>query len=277
MLLVQNGQIALDDRISKYYPSAPAAWDEITIRHLLTHSSGISDRPFGGSFEDTAERLQSYKDAIPLMTGDPLLFEPGTAFHYSNIGYALLTAVVESVSLQSYVGYLHGQMFAPLGVQQTSYARPEDNVRGYERAVQGTWLPATAFKTETFGGFGGLTSTVDDVFVWSRALRQEIFFSPSVRESIFTDYGYNYGFGWRFARKHGRRLIWHSGNIPGFASVLDQFPEEELIVIVLTNNTGLTGTLTTLTVGRQEVRFVANAARKLIDEVEKLYFEGPPP
>jgi hypothetical protein len=95
---------------------------------------------------------------------------------------------------------------------------------------------------------------------------------------MFTDYGHNYGFGWRFATKFGRQLIWHTGAYPtaGHASLLDSFPDEHLTVVALTNNTGLTNTTATLTIAGKLTTYPANATRKLVDEIESLYFTGAP-
>jgi D-alanyl-D-alanine carboxypeptidase len=114
------------------------------------------------------------------------------------------------------------------------------------------------------------------MLVWSRALESDKLLSPASRQAMFTDYGHNYGFGWRFAAKLGRKLIWHTGNdqAAGFAAILDRFPEEDLTVVVLTNNIGLTNTTATLTIGGKATTFPATAAREVVEQVEGLYFSG---
>jgi len=95
---------------------------------------------------------------------------------------------------------------------------------------------------------------------------------------MFSDYGYNYGFGIRFASRFGRKLVWHTGNDAdaGFASIFDRFPEEQLTVVAMTNNTGVTGSTATLLVEGKVQTFPANAMRKVVEEVERLYFGNAP-
>ena len=93
---------------------------------------------------------------------------------------------------------------------------------------------------------------------------------------MFTDYGHGYGFGWRLSPKYGRNLIWHTGLLAGFGAILDRFPEEQLTVVAMTNNTRPTGSTATLVIEGKETTFQANASRKLVEEVERLYFGRDP-
>jgi CubicO group peptidase (beta-lactamase class C family) len=138
------------------------------------------------------------------------------------------------------------------------------------------WQSGSPTRLETHGGFGGLYSTLDDMLIWSRALESDKLLSPAWRQAMFTDYGHNYGFGWRFANKFGRKLVWHTGNDQdaGFASILDRFPEEGLTVVVLTNYIGLTNSTAMLTVGGKSTTFPATATREGVERVESLYFIG---
>ena len=95
---------------------------------------------------------------------------------------------------------------------------------------------------------------------------------------MFTDYGHSYGFGWRFAIEYGRKLVWHTGNFfqAGLASIFDRFPEDDLTVVAMTNNVGLTKSTATLTIEGKPTTFPANAMRKTVEEVERLYFGRAP-
>ena len=165
-------------------------------------------------------------------------------------------------------------------MRNTGYGTiPNDAVKGYVRVVtaefpKGVWRNGRQWNQAAAGGFGGIYSTLEDMLRWSRALENDKILSAASRNAMFTDYGHNYGFGWQFAPKYGRNLIWHTGNDPraGFACIFDRFPEEDLTVVAMTNNTGLTDSKATLIVGGQPLTFQANAARKLVEQVEGLYF-----
>jgi CubicO group peptidase (beta-lactamase class C family) len=289
MLLVQDGKLSLADPISKYYPASPATWKDVRIKHLLTHSSGIEDywihRPDLIKDEKQLQFLfHSYEDYFRLPAGDPLGFAPGKGFAYSNAGYALLAAVIEHASGQSYAEFLRRRVFAPLEMRNTGVGRiPGEGVKGYLRAMDpaspgGEWRRGRFWDAASMAGFGGIYATLDDMLVWSRALETNDILSPASKTAIYADYGYNYGFGWRFAPKFGRKLIWHTGNdeYAGFASIFDRFPEEQLTVVVMTNNTGLIDYKASLLIEGNEITFQANAARKAVEEVERLYFGRAP-
>ena len=273
MLLAQDGKVSLDNSISKFYPSSPASWNEITIKHLLTHGSGIRD--YWVNHPESRIRLYpTSEDYLRVVEGDPLAFAPGTNISYSNAGYALLTVVIERASGQRYADFLQTRIFAPLGMRATGMS-PDDRVKGH----QGAWQNWVTIDYTSSSGAGGLYSTLDDVLAWSRALASDRLVSAASRNAMVTDYGYAYGFGLRMQTKYGRTLIWHTGSagvIGGFAAILDYFPDDDLSVIVMTNNAGLTDYMATLIVEGKPVTFPANAARKLVEEVERLYFGRPP-
>jgi len=275
LLLVEDGKLALSDPIAKYYSDIPQSWRGITIAELLTHGSGIVD--CGCS---PRQDSHSYEDFILDAEAEALAFKPGTDYLYSNAGYALLTAAVERASGESYTRFMRRRIFAPLGMRNTgSGSIPGDVVKGYIRSKSGghdVWKNGITTDQSTFGGFGSIYSTLDDMLVWNRALQGDKLLSAASRKKMFTDYGHNYGFGWRFASKLGRRLIWHTGAYPtaGFVSLLDSFPDDGVTVIALSNNSGLTDASATLTIGGKPTTFPANATRKLVDEIEGLYFTG---
>jgi CubicO group peptidase (beta-lactamase class C family) len=267
LLLVQDGKLSLSDSIAKYVPLAPHAWNRITIEQLLTHSAGIHSCDCG-----------SQADFIRAAEAAPLDFAPGTDFRYSNAGYALLGAVVARVSGRSYPDFMRSRIFAPLGMRRSRFGWGS-NVKGYVRSVSSSreeWKDGQPENPESQIGFGGIYSTVDDILIWERALRGDRLLSAASRKAMFTDYGHNYGFGWRFASKLGHAMVWHTGANPdaGFASIVDTFPADGLTVVALTNNTGLTNSSATLTIAGKTATFPAIAARKLVDEIESLYFTG---
>jgi CubicO group peptidase (beta-lactamase class C family) len=260
MLLVEDGKISLADPISKYFPiskdfvASPPEWKDVTIKHLLTHSSGIGDT-----------------------NSAALLFAPGTDYRYSNTGYWLLTGAIEKASGQSFGEFLRSRIFAKLGMDHTSNTPgPNDIIRGYSRSPDGQRQSGEPLDPTNTAGDGSIISALDDMLAWSRSLDTDMVLSDSTRAAMFTDYGRGYGFGWRLSPKYGRSLLWHTGLLPGFAAILDRFPEEQLTVVVMTNSTGPTGSTATLVIEGKETTFQANAARKLVEEVERLYFGRAP-
>ena len=256
MLLVEDGKISLADPISKYFVKSPPEWKDVTIKHLLTHSSGIGDK----------------NAAHPA-----LMFAPGTDYEYSNTGYLLLTDAIEKASGQRYGEFLRTRIFAKLGMDDTSDgAQSRDTVRGYYRSADGRWQGGEPLGLGPGHGAGGVFSTLDDMLAWSRSLDTDTVLSASSRAAIFADYGHGYGFGWRFSPKYGQSLIWHTGASLGFAAIFDRFPVEQLTVIAMTNNSAPTGSTATLVIEGKETTFQANASRKLVEEVERLYFGRAP-
>jgi CubicO group peptidase (beta-lactamase class C family) len=281
MLLVDEGKISLEDPISKYYPTAPPSWSKVRIKHLLSNSSGIEDYWIHrGGLTTTGQLWRSYEELIQLAIDDPLAFEPGTGFSYSNTGFALLTIVIERVSGQRYADFMRRRIFEPLGMHNTGYGRVPDNaVRGYLRSAEGELRETDVLSLlDTLGGFGGIHSTLDDMLTWSQALFGGNILSTDARKALLTDYGHNYGFGWRFAPKFGRPLIWHTGagDGMGFAAIFDRFPDDDLTVVVMTNTIGPTDATATLQIEGKVTTFPANAARKLVEQIEPLYFGRSP-
>jgi CubicO group peptidase (beta-lactamase class C family) len=275
LLLVEEGKVSLNDPISKYAASLPKAWMGITIRQLLNHSGGIVDCGPCGSGDYT----DSYRAYIDRSMAAPLAFPPGSGMLYSNAGYGLLAVVIERVTGQSYGAFVKARIFDPLHMIHSGYGTlPANSAKGYIHNVGETaWHEDKGAPIEAMAGFGGLYTTVDDMLIWARAIRGNALLAPASRAAMFTDYGHNYGFGWRFSDKLGHKLVWHTGTNAGYATMEDIFPDEDLVLIILFNNTGLTKTKATLTVEGKPVTFPANAGRELAEELESLYFTGKKP
>ena len=278
MVLVEEDKVSLNDPISKFYPASPPTWKDVTIAHLLTHGSGISD--YWVHHQDVRPRLEagelfhSGEDLIKLSVNEPLAFAPGTKIEYSNAGYALLTAVIERASGESYSAFLENRIFEPLGMTNTGYGGTLP-VNGYTGSGSGVGNTGP-IKLDEFSGFGGIYSTLDDMLKWSLALEGDLILSRTSRDAMFRDYGYNYGFGWRLAPKFGQKLIWHTGNGWNFTAIFDRFPVEQLTVIAMSNDSTPTASTATLLIEGQMQTFPANAMRKLVEKVERLYFGRDP-
>jgi CubicO group peptidase (beta-lactamase class C family) len=253
MMLVQEGKVRLDDTITKYFPEAPQAWRGITIRHLLTHTSGIQNHVAVPHWLDVFrtnlafETAPSRDELLKMFFKLPLEFQPGETWAYDNTGYYLLGIIIEKASGKSYWQFLDERVFKPLGMNATRSTDPQPIVRnrasGYEwkndhfenRPVL---LPTIAFSA------GSLLSTVEDMAKWDAALYTEKLLKKSSLDQMWTapatndgtDAPFNYGFGWFIENYHGHRLVQHSGGTPGFSSAMYRFVSDKLTIIILTNH-----------------------------------------
>lgn len=252
MLLVEQGRVALEDSITKYFPEAPATWKPITIRQLLTHTSGIPD-----IFGDTEENLYS-KGVIDFhrkYTEDelarayfaqPLDFPPGSKWNYSNPGYEMLGFLVHRVTGQYYGDFFREKFFQPLGMKATeiySYLNIVPNrASGYD-LVKGAWknTPLWHDVSTLSNAEGSLLTTVLDLAKWDAALYTDRILKQSSLETMWTpvplDDGSAYpsGMGWFIAKARGHRIVFHTGGGFGFYAVISRYLDDRLTVIVMTN------------------------------------------
>lgn len=249
MMLVEEGKVGLDDKLSKYLAGTPASWKDVTVRNLLTHTSGIADytdsaytKPGGlinlrGDY--TEEEL--YQKLIQL----PLNFETGTKWKYSNTGYVLLGFLIHKVTGEFYGDFLQERIFRPLGMSATRIISEADIVpnraSGYELekgAIKNQkWVSATLNTTAD----GALYTNVVDLGKWDAALYTEKLLKRASFEQMSTAVKlkdgktYPYGFGWFLSEANGRRLIEHDGAWQGFTMNISRYVDDKLTVIVMTN------------------------------------------
>lgn len=246
VVLSARGKLSVDDPLTKFLPDYPTHGHEITLRHLLTHTSGIpSYTGLGPSWELHRARELPDEELVALWKELPLEFEPGSKWRYSNSGYYLLGMVIAKVSGQSYPEFLREAFFDPLALTRT---RHDSNAELLLNRAQGY-----AFEDERFwndgllglsqpGAAGMLLSTAGDLVRWQRALVTGKVVAPEAYEEmtlpfLLNDGGEsNYGFGLTLDQQAGHRRIWHGGGIDGFNSVLMFFPDEDLHVAVISNS-----------------------------------------
>lgn len=240
LLLVQDGKLALDDRAGRWLPSLPDAADTVTIRHLLTHTSGLVDYE---DVMDPADTRQVHDaDVLRLLQSqDHTYFIPGTGYRYSNSGYALLALIVERASGQRYAEFLRQRIFLPLGMENT--VAFEDGIsqvvhRAYGYSLEnGTWQRTDQSTTSAVLGDGGIYSSVDDLARWDAALYDDrLLRAESLRQAFAPatktdDPDVEYGFGWRITGDS----LWHSGETIGFRNVIVRYPGRRTTVVLLTN------------------------------------------
>ncbi len=241
MLLVEQGKVGLDDSVSNYLRDAPDSWKAVTIRHLLTHSSGVKSYTSLNGFE-LIKRMK-VDDFVKQLGIQPLEFTPGEKNIYSNSGFSLLAYVIESVSGKQYIDFMREQVFGPLGMRSCGDRDPQfiipNRVTGYEwrsdRYTGRDW-DLTDLK-----GAGTIVCTIEDMVKWDQALDGDKFLSEASRNAIWTQFTFNngqlspYGFGWRISDVRGHKLIGHTGQTAGFAAANYRFVDDGVNVIVLTN------------------------------------------
>lgn len=237
--LVEAGQLSVDDPISKFYAEAPAAWAKVTIKHLLTHTSGIpSYTAIPGYFVNDAKLRQTPEAIIKLTRDKPLEFEPGSKFAYDNTGYILLGYVIEKVSGQPYADYVAHNIFRPLGMKNSGYDVASQilpkRAAGYQPGKDG-WQNADYLDMSVPYAAGSLYSTVDDLLIWDRALANGKILTDASRKAMWTDYGNHYGFGWAIGEQSGHERIMHGGSVNGFSTAINRYSKDGLVVVVLSN------------------------------------------
>jgi CubicO group peptidase (beta-lactamase class C family) len=238
LLLAEHKKLSIDDSIERFLPTLPAYADAITIRHLLTHTSGLID------YEDvipagTTKQLKD-EDVLRLLEAQQsTYFTPGTSYRYSNSGYALLALIVERASGRRFADFLREKIFAPLGMTTTiAYEEGISTVvdRAYGYSNEGnSWHRTDQSLTSAVLGDGGIYTSVDELVKWLRALDSGRFAEAWVPRVETDKAGVRYGFGWRIGEHDGRRVISHTGESIGFRNALVRFPDERLSVVVLTN------------------------------------------
>ena len=241
LLLQERGKLTLDAPVKTYLPDAPAAWDKVTVRHLLTHSSGI---PNFTSFPDygTTKTLPATHDSLIARFRDkPLDFAPGEKFSYSNSGYVLLSAMIEKLSGQSYAEFVTANLFKPLGMADTGYDSHAmilpRRAAGYAPAKDGP-VNADYISMTIPQGAGALYSTTRDLLKWQRGLYGGKLLKPASLAAFRTPYKSGYALGVGVQSADGVTTIEHGGGIEGFNTSLAYDPDRKITVVVLGNLNG---------------------------------------
>jgi CubicO group peptidase (beta-lactamase class C family) len=241
--LVQAHQLTLDDPLGHLLPGGPDSWKKITVRQLLTHTSGIPDFDDGNVFD--VRRDYSEDELVHLAATLPLKFPAGSRWSYSNTGYVLLGIIVHRVSGKSYADFLRDGIFSPLHMVNTRVNSESDII---PFRANGYRLEDGVLKNQEFlsaglrgTGDGGIVSTVVDMAKWEAGLQSGALLPPDVWQQVFTPVALNsgktfpYGFGWFIREQAGHPYYEHSGNLQGFASHFLRFPRARVSVVVLAN------------------------------------------
>jgi len=246
MKLVEQGKVKLDEPVKTYIPEFQESAAGVTVRHLLTHTSGLPD------FTDLREAREAiggrvdvtYRDIVALFEKLPLLFQPGEKHEYCNTGYLVLGEIIARVSGMTYPEYLHRELLAPLGLQHTGYADLRtivpNRVHGYfdER---GQFFNPRYMSPDVAGGAGAVQSTVLELIKWTHLLHTGKVVSMDSVRAMTTPVTLNdgttapYGSGLQLFPRLDRPTISHGGNGNGFSAFLSHWPTDDLTVVVLAN------------------------------------------
>jgi CubicO group peptidase (beta-lactamase class C family) len=250
MMLVQEGKIHLDHPIGKYLPDSPASWNNVTVRNLLTHTSGVPDYESDSLAKKGAAFINLRNDytedeLFAKFSGLPLDFPPGSKWSYSNSGYVLLGILIHKVAGQFYGDLLQERIFQPLGMTSTRIISEADIIpnraAGY-RLVNGEiknqeWVSPMLNTTAD----GALYTNVLDMAKWDAALYTEKLLKKGSLDQMWSAVRLNdgktapYGFGWDVTQVNGHRLIEHGGAWQGFTTQISRYVDDRFTVIVLTN------------------------------------------
>ncbi|GAB3900171.1 hypothetical protein GCM10028803_22560 [Larkinella knui] len=248
MQLVDQGKLNVNEKITTYLPDYPkATGDKITVHHLLTHTSGISNYTAFPKFFETMSRNPYTPEAFVKQFSDkPLDFEPGTKFSYSNSGYFLLGVLIEKLTGKPYATVLQESILTPAQLKDTGYDMPgpilPKRAAAYEKKGGG-YVNAPYLDMTIPYAAGSLYSTVEDLYRWDQVLYTDKMLSAASKKALFTPFQANYAYGWGVGKaKIGQRkdsvlLISHGGGINGFNTQFTRIPTDKHTIILL-NNTG---------------------------------------
>jgi CubicO group peptidase (beta-lactamase class C family) len=257
MMLKEEGKLSYDEPLEKYIPGLP--YPNITIRHLLTHTSGLPDyQAIMDRYWDKS-KVANNADIVAYLNKyhPPSVFAPGEKYEYSNTGYVLLASIFEKASGKDFIAFCRERIFGPLQMKDTDIRSLEEK-KSIENFALGhmyvderkKYVRADSFPSSNYTiwlgnrkGPGRISSTASDLLKWDRALYTEKIILQSALKEAFTAYTLNsdslshYGFGWILEEKAGAgRIVWHDGDNPGYKTIIIRLIDQDKTIIVLSNN-----------------------------------------
>jgi CubicO group peptidase (beta-lactamase class C family) len=243
--LAGEGKLSLDDKVGKLLPDSPQSWADITVRHLLTHTSGIHNYTSLPDFLEAVKKPIAPEHINDEVKPMPLDFAPGAKWSYSNSGYEELGLIVEKLDHRTYEKSLHARILDPLGMRETYFvpnaAIVQNRACGYTRA-ENRFANCAYLDMGWPYAAGSMESTVMDLAKWDAALYTAKVLPKNVLEQMWTKAKLNdgttsgYGFGWEIGEVNGLKNVSHGGGIFGFATDISRFPTLGLTIIALTNS-----------------------------------------
>ena len=252
MLLVEEGRLSLDDPISKYFPEAPPALTGVTIRHLLTHTSGIPDidgevdvNTAGKGVVDLRHEYKEDELARAYLS-QHLASQPGTKWNYCNVCYGLIGILIHRATGKTYEDFLYERIFAPLGMNTARRFSYTDLISkratGYD-TIGAAWKNTRRWQSESIfsDAAGGLAMSALDMAKWDAALDSERIVKRSSLETMWKPLPFDDGsaypdaIGWFVANANGHHIVFHTGGGPGARAVISRYLDDRLTIVVLTN------------------------------------------
>ena len=237
--LQEQGKLSIGDAVSRFVPDFPHG-DQITLENLLTHTSGIPNVNDLPDYDTFARSPHTIEQLVAKFANLPLDFQPGSNYHYSNSNYNLLALTLERAGGESYGDYVRKHILDQVGMQNSGH--DGDALRlislaasGYEPAGINSYEKAPYLDWSNKAGNGSLYSTVDDLYRFDRALNTDALLKAATRQKYFVE-GRGNRFGWFNRKRSGRRVMSSNGRSPGFTSLLDRYPDDDVTVIVLSNS-----------------------------------------
>ena len=291
MDLVEEGKLRLDQTLAEMLPDYPDVYDsQVTLEHLLTHTSGIPSYTGMQEFWDQARKDHSVAEMLDYFDEKELEFTPGERWQYNNSGYFLLGAILEQVTGKTYAEVMEDRVFKPLGLGSTTYGDPTrvtpKRVEGYQFA-EGSYRVAGFISMSAPYAAGSLLSTVDDLARWNDALAaiyrgEDGLISSETLKQMWTEYRLadgsetDYGFGWQLGHFQGARVVHHGGGIHGFTTHSLWLPDDDIFVAVLSNGHRqspqmLSVQAAALAMGKPLVRRPAKVSSEVFKQYEGVY------
>jgi CubicO group peptidase (beta-lactamase class C family) len=236
------GTISLTDPACKHFAPCPAAWRDITVRHLLMHTSGIPNFTDASDILTRAGTRRTMDEVIATFRDQPLQFAPGAQYRYSNSGYFVLGAILEKISGKSYAALLEESIFEPLGMNDSGY----DNQASVQPPLAVGYLPhgtrnarAGLVDSSWLYAAGGVYSTVEDLHKFALALSTDALLPQRELAGMWASELGEYGYGWQLLppspKTLNRKLVFHAGGFPGYSTDLLRYPDDDVTVIILAN------------------------------------------
>jgi CubicO group peptidase (beta-lactamase class C family) len=241
LILQTQAKLDVQEPICPYIPECPDSWQEITIHHLLNHTSGIPDLTEFPDFDTFKARPSSPEQTIALFKNKTLDFQPGKRWSYSNSGYILLGYIIEQVSSQSYEMFLQENIFDPLQMTNTGYDHNDSSLATGYTGIGSHWEKPEYIDMTLPYAAGGLYSTLEDLYRWDQALYTEQLVSQKSLDVLFTPYakttmnGLGYGYGWFVGKMNNHQTVSHGGGIDGCITEIRRYLDDKVTIIILSN------------------------------------------
>ncbi len=259
LILNEEGKLSLDDPMSKYFPefSSREIADRVTVRHLLTHTSGLPDNRKVDENPEFFLTAKDYENFLPVMQAEQLNFEPGSRYEYSNPAFNGLALIIEKVTGQKWQEFIAERIFTPAGMTTSTITdgpHPESGVSHAYELVDGRWTESDYGEFPTFAaaGNGGVWSSVKELALYEKGVRENLFLGSALTDASRTIWHPDawsrpsppfIGYGWFIGEdqlldkpnSYGVRFVYHTGDQGGFRAFHFSIPEKDLLYVALFN------------------------------------------